>query len=402
MDYAVVGKPVPALDAVDKVTGAARYAADVNLPGMLWATFLTARTRTRASSGSTPAGRRRSRAWWRSSPRRAWARARRRRREDTVHGFKLSQSLFAEDVVRYQGEKIAAVAAISAGDRRRTRSSVIEVEYELLPAVDDVEAVKPDAPLIRADAKTVDAVAGSPGRTGAVPEHRAGDALRGGRRGGGLRGRRTTSSRTSTSSRASTRPTSSRTPASRRSSRAARSRSGPARSRSSPSAPAIASSLGIPQSKINVVGHDDRRRLRRASSGTLVHPYAVLLCAADRPAGEDRLHPRGGDAGRPPRARRGDLGEDGRQEGRHDHRAPGVGLWDCGNVPGASHPRHRAGSSASTSSRTSRYDAYGVYTNKPGTAAYRAPGAPAGQLRLRGATSTAARPSSASIRSSSA
>src|SRR5260370_39598324 len=39
-DYQVIGKPVPRLDAVEKVTGAARYAADVNLPGMLWATCL--------------------------------------------------------------------------------------------------------------------------------------------------------------------------------------------------------------------------------------------------------------------------------------------------------------------------------------------------------------------------
>src|SRR5438132_10057993 len=39
-EYTVLGKPVPRVDAVDKVTGAAKYAADVNLPGQLWARFL--------------------------------------------------------------------------------------------------------------------------------------------------------------------------------------------------------------------------------------------------------------------------------------------------------------------------------------------------------------------------
>src|SRR5438132_14158358 len=39
-EYSVIGKSVPRVDAVDKVTGAAKYAADVNLPGQLWAKFL--------------------------------------------------------------------------------------------------------------------------------------------------------------------------------------------------------------------------------------------------------------------------------------------------------------------------------------------------------------------------
>src|SRR5229473_288828 len=39
-EYQVIGKPVPRVDAIDKVTGAARYAADMNLPGMLWGKFV--------------------------------------------------------------------------------------------------------------------------------------------------------------------------------------------------------------------------------------------------------------------------------------------------------------------------------------------------------------------------
>src|SRR5688572_8871281 len=111
-EYAVLGKSVPRVDAVDKVTGSARYGADVNLPGQLWAKFLhsphgharilrldtskaeripgVVKIITQASIGGAT-----------------------QETLDTVHGFKLSQSLFAGDIVRYQGEKIACVAAIS-------------------------------------------------------------------------------------------------------------------------------------------------------------------------------------------------------------------------------------------------------------------------------------------------
>ena len=36
----VVGQPVPKVEGVDKVTGRARYAADVRLPGQLYARVL--------------------------------------------------------------------------------------------------------------------------------------------------------------------------------------------------------------------------------------------------------------------------------------------------------------------------------------------------------------------------
>src|ERR1051326_6112765 len=111
-EYQVIGKPVPRVDAVDKVTGAAKYAADVNLPGQLWAKFLhspygharikridtstaeripgAVKILTQASLGSGAT----------------------QETIDTVPALKLPQALFARDVVRYQGEKIAAVAAI--------------------------------------------------------------------------------------------------------------------------------------------------------------------------------------------------------------------------------------------------------------------------------------------------
>ena len=39
-DYRVVGQPVPRTDGVEKVTGTARFTADVQLPGTLWARAL--------------------------------------------------------------------------------------------------------------------------------------------------------------------------------------------------------------------------------------------------------------------------------------------------------------------------------------------------------------------------
>ncbi|MER3406107.1 MAG: hypothetical protein C4289_13880 [Chloroflexota bacterium] len=36
-EYAVVGKPVPRVEAAEKVTGRALFAADIKLPGMLYA-----------------------------------------------------------------------------------------------------------------------------------------------------------------------------------------------------------------------------------------------------------------------------------------------------------------------------------------------------------------------------
>src|SRR5436190_6155900 len=160
-EYRVIGKPVARVDAVDKVTGTARYAADMNLPGMLWGKFVrsphpharikridTSRAEalpgvhaviTQASLGADATI----------------------ESEDKVHGIKASRKLFCDDVVRYQGAMIAAVAAVSA-EVAAQAAELVEVEYELLPAVDDVvEACKPGAPIIRPDAKTATAPDGS-------------------------------------------------------------------------------------------------------------------------------------------------------------------------------------------------------------------------------------------------
>ena len=131
----------PRIDGIEKVTGAARYAADVSRPGMLWAKVLRSplpharivaidTTRALALPG--------------------------------VHAVLTAADLpdcrvgrsmrdmpvLARDKVRFVGEKVAAVAA----ERREIAEQaldLIEVEYEELPAVfDPLEAMRPGAPLI--------------------------------------------------------------------------------------------------------------------------------------------------------------------------------------------------------------------------------------------------------------
>ena len=80
------------------------------------------------------------------------------------------QPVLASDVVRYEGEPVAIVAAETLEQARRA-AGLVEVEYELLPRVGDVEdALRPDAPQVhdfgntlrhvhiaRGDPETVDA-----------------------------------------------------------------------------------------------------------------------------------------------------------------------------------------------------------------------------------------------------
>jgi CO/xanthine dehydrogenase Mo-binding subunit len=66
-------------------------------------------------------------------------------------GFVADRMLFARDVVRYEGDVVAAIAAATA-DVAEAALAAIEVEYEDLPLVLDVErALQPGSPLVHAD-----------------------------------------------------------------------------------------------------------------------------------------------------------------------------------------------------------------------------------------------------------
>lgn len=374
--YEVLGKGVPRVDAIEKVTGAARYGADVNLPGQLWARFL-----------HSPHGHARIK---RIDTRRAEkipgvvkvltqetiGAGASQETLDTVHGFRLSQSLFAKDVVRYQGEKVACVAAVSP-QIAQDAVNAIEVEWELLPPVDTEEqGIRPEFPLIREDASTVDAVPGSPWadlgqwRNIAQQAHfEAGDVEAGFAEADFIledvyripRVHQTYIEPHACIARVE--PSGKVTVwTSTQSIFAIRS--------------GIASSLGIPQNNINVIGQTIGGGFG-GKFGTLVHPYAVLMSQlTGRPVKIVYTREEEMTDGRPAPGATIWVKTGVKQDGTVTARQA-VGLWDCGHVPGAS-----IGATGRITGvyrcKNIKYDAYGVYTNKPGTAAYRAPGAPQG------------------------
>ena len=133
-DYSVLGKRLPRVDAFEKATGRAVYAADIYLPGMLYGKSLrspyshakivnidTSRaqklpgvkavlTYKDLASGQVLAT------------------------NDMAHGMKLAQELFASEKVRYQGQKIAVVAATDP-DIAEDALDLIHVEFEELKPV---------------------------------------------------------------------------------------------------------------------------------------------------------------------------------------------------------------------------------------------------------------------------
>jgi len=134
-------------DGLDKVTGRAKYGADFNVPNMLHAAVLRSpHAHARIIKIDT------SRAEALSGVKAFVTRA------DFPDGLKgenfyLQENTIAGDRALYDGHAVAAVAATSAL-AAKDAIKLIEVEYELLPHVTDVdEAMKPDAPVIREGAQ---------------------------------------------------------------------------------------------------------------------------------------------------------------------------------------------------------------------------------------------------------
>lgn len=140
----VVGNPTPRVEGEHKVSGRAKYAVDITLPGMLWGKLL----RSPIASGKI-------------------------KRIDTSKaeglpgvyavitgadctGLKIGRRLYdmpilADGEVRFIGEKVAAVAA-DTEEIAEEAVNLIEVEYEETePLLDPVEALKPNAKLIHAE-----------------------------------------------------------------------------------------------------------------------------------------------------------------------------------------------------------------------------------------------------------
>ncbi len=148
----VVGTSVLRDDAIDKVTGAARYTTDLAFPGMLHAAILTS---PHASARIVHVDLEAARAV--PGVRAVLAGS----DLDVRLGLYLrDKRILARDVVRYQGEPVAAVAADTL-DAAREACRRIRVEYDELPAVfDPRDAMAADAPLVHPDLASYDHMRG--------------------------------------------------------------------------------------------------------------------------------------------------------------------------------------------------------------------------------------------------
>ena len=140
----VIGQSVVRGEGPDKVTGRSIYAADISLPGMLWGKVLRSPfPHARIVSIDTAAAK--------AVPGvRAVITA--ADLPDSLVGRRLrDMPVLARDVVRFVGEKVAAVAA-ETEEAAEEALLLIDVEYEELDAVFDAhEAMEPDAPTLHSE-----------------------------------------------------------------------------------------------------------------------------------------------------------------------------------------------------------------------------------------------------------
>jgi CO/xanthine dehydrogenase Mo-binding subunit len=140
----IIGESIPRVDAVDKVTGAAKFADDLQFgPGLLYGRLVRSPyahalvkkidvsralaldgVKAIATGADTPG---------------------------YIGLYLQDRHIFATDRVRYIGDPVAGIVATSE-EIAEQAVRLVKVEYEELPAVfDPLDAIKPDAPLIHPD-----------------------------------------------------------------------------------------------------------------------------------------------------------------------------------------------------------------------------------------------------------
>jgi CO/xanthine dehydrogenase Mo-binding subunit len=154
-DYKVVGtNPSKRPDATDKVTGKARYAADMSLPGQLIGKVLRsphahARILSIDTSKATAlAGVKAvvTRNDFADMPILHAAAG-----EIMINFRDVTRTMMAREKVLFDGHPLAAVAATSESIAKKALK-LIEVDYEILPhVIDVVEAMQPSAPILHED-----------------------------------------------------------------------------------------------------------------------------------------------------------------------------------------------------------------------------------------------------------
>ena len=151
-EYNVVGSRPVRHDGEEKVTGRARYSADINLPGLLHAKVLRS-PHAHARIKSIDASKALALPGVRGVVTSADFNQPTGRVIDLGEGAMvnprfLSNNCMAADKALYKGHAVAAVAATSAHIAEQALK-LIDVDYEVLPAVVDVlEAMKDDAPVL--------------------------------------------------------------------------------------------------------------------------------------------------------------------------------------------------------------------------------------------------------------
>jgi len=147
VSYQIIGQPVPRIDNTSKVTGDARYTADVLLPGTLWAkTLRSPHSHARIVRIDT------SRAEKAPGVRAVLT-------GDDVRGILYGRryrdiSILAQERARFMGERVAAIAADTL-EQAEHALSLIEIDYEELPAVfDPVAALQEGAPIVHPEVAT--------------------------------------------------------------------------------------------------------------------------------------------------------------------------------------------------------------------------------------------------------
>ncbi|HZT05632.1 MAG TPA: xanthine dehydrogenase family protein molybdopterin-binding subunit [Chloroflexota bacterium] len=147
MATSVIGQRAPRTEGAGKVTGAAKYAMDVLIPGMVWGKALRSPhpyarlKRVDASKARAMPG--------------VLAVITARDIRNVLHGRRVYDlPILAEHVVRFIGEKVAAVAAEDPVIAEAALD-LIEVEYEVLdPVLDPLHAMDDDAPLLHPDQRS--------------------------------------------------------------------------------------------------------------------------------------------------------------------------------------------------------------------------------------------------------
>ncbi|WP_089610257.1 xanthine dehydrogenase family protein molybdopterin-binding subunit [Dehalobacterium formicoaceticum] len=150
--FNIVGKNIRRNDALEKVTGTATFSSDLNLPGMLHGKVLRSpHPHAKILSIDTSEAEKypgvKAVATWENTPRVLFNTS--ASMTFTVPHLTpvLDQYIF-DQVVRYVGDEVAAVAAVSE-EAAAEALKLIKVEYELLPAVfDPLDAIREDAPII--------------------------------------------------------------------------------------------------------------------------------------------------------------------------------------------------------------------------------------------------------------